>query len=184
MSDDTDNLHDLTKFLLDRMKTYPEEFQLIGSQHTLTGDGSVRFDSRWAPDIDFMWRYGAAPDREALRRGLMDFQFRDTLKRLLVPEKKEEPVGQSSAASWVSYNPSGNAGNGGPGGYGGGGGTSVTLGATADRTTTLWYDTMAARHVLDVRNVGTVTMTREVAEDLGLKSKETIIEALKRKLGL
>lgn len=178
MSDDTDKLHDLTKFLLDRMKTYPEEFQLIGSQHTRTGDGSVRFDSRWAPDIDFIWQYGAAPDREALRRGLMDFQFRDTLKRLLT---SGDGGGDGVALKSMAH-PAGIVGT--PGVSGGNGGYGLTIRPADDRTTTHWYDPSAEQHVLHVHNVGVVTMTREEAEDLGLKSKETIIEALKRKLGL
>jgi hypothetical protein len=165
MSDDTDNLHDLTKLLLDRMKTYPEEFQLIGIYHTRTGDGSVRFDSRWAPDIDFIWQYGAEADKDALKRGLMDFQFRDALERLLVPEKKEESVGQSTNAAGLSGYTPGNAGNGGPGGM------NVNIGPYSPRNLTPEEALAIIQAPPQPLSIPTTTAP-------------TTFEALKRKLGL
>ncbi len=108
----------------------------------------------------------------------MDFQFRDTLKRLLT---SGDGGGDGVALKSMAH-PAGIVGT--PGVSGGTEGYGITLGLAADRTTTHWYDPSAEQHVLHVHNVGVVTMTREEAEDLGLKSKETIIEALKRKLGL
>lgn len=77
MADEQPQLHDLTKFLLSRLKTYPEEFA----------------DGRWGYEIGVIDAVGAGNNRKALNDALdnhrMDMVLKKALEKLLVPEEKE-----------------------------------------------------------------------------------------------
>lgn len=75
---DQPQLHDLTKFLLSRKESYPEEFKWPA------GGG------RWDKHINTVWKYGGEADRRALgfvpQRHTMSNALRSALQELLVPE--------------------------------------------------------------------------------------------------
>lgn len=171
---DEPQLHDLTKLLLTRLESNPEEFSK-GNTHSY----------KWYKAVEAVREHGAKLDKETLNAALhkryMDEAHVDALKLLMGAD--ENGVGfratKHPTKVWVQHGPPGGAGNGGSGSV-----NVNTLGPMLPGTLTHIYDQNTQRHLLTVHGAGTAIMTREEAEDLGLKSKETIIEVLKRKLGL
>lgn len=77
MADEQPQLHDLTKLLLDRMKTYPEEF----------------IAGKWEYEIGVVNTVEAGDNRKVLNDALdnhrMNLTLQKALQKLLVPEEKE-----------------------------------------------------------------------------------------------
>ena len=110
----TEDLHDLTKFLLDRLKTYPEEFHFTDTGLT---------SGKWRTALRAITFYGAAEDKAAFDLAGMDYALQASLKTLLAPEySADDLVGQSSNGSGVQSNPGGQ--------FGVSGGASMTGGPT------------------------------------------------------
>lgn len=117
---DQPQLHDLTKFLIDRVKTYPEEFSIrYGHEFSST---------RWLVAIHAVFTSGTPEDVAALRKAVMDYALQDTLKTLLVPKEEEsKTVGQGQGP--VRVPTTGNVSVVAPnhyGGFGVNGGPSLT----------------------------------------------------------
>lgn len=85
---DQPELHDLTKFLLSRLESYPEEF--------LCGPAGLE-SHKWATSLVAIKYCGTAEDRAAIDKAYMDFTLQNALTVLLVPKEEEESktVGQS-----------------------------------------------------------------------------------------
>lgn len=161
---DQPELHDLTKFLVDRIKTYPEEFS-IRYGHEFSS-------SRWLVAIHAVFTSGTPEDVAALRKAVMDYALQDTLKTLLAPEEPADiHVGQSSSGIPVG-NPS--AYGGVQGSIGVGGGPSLTQQQAQQRA----------------QQPNSVTISPNVARAMGLKPptvNETFVETyerIKKRLGL
>ena len=80
MVDEQPQLHDLTKFLLDRLKTYPEEFVA----------------GRWEYEISVIDMVDAGNNRKALNDALdthrMDMVLKKALEKLLTDEKPKNKL--------------------------------------------------------------------------------------------
>lgn len=181
---DEPQLHDLTKLLLTRLESNPEEFST----------GKSRSNFKWYYAVEAVREHGAKLDKETLNAALhkhyMDEAHVSALKLLMGAD------GDGVALRSMAH-PTGNGGNGGSGSVNGN-----TIGPMSPGTLTHALEQAALQkammlsqlnsqfnaalqtHELTVPGVGTATITREEAEDLGLKSRETIREVLKRKLGL
>lgn len=85
---DEPQLHDLTKFILSRLESYPEEFF-----YDLTGLES----KKWATSLSAIKYCGTAEDKAAINKAYMDFTLQNALKTLLAPEESADSiVGQNS----------------------------------------------------------------------------------------
>ena len=85
---DEPQLHDLTKFILSRLESYPEEFF-----YDHTGLESMK----WAKSLSAIKYCGTAEDKAAINKAHMDFTLQIALKTLLAPEESADSiVGQSS----------------------------------------------------------------------------------------
>jgi hypothetical protein len=196
---DEPQLHDLTKMLLTRLESNPEEFST----------GKSRSNFKWYYAVEAVREHGAKLDKETLNAALHKFQMDEAhvaaLKLLMdAADNQNERVGQGSTR--VQHNPPGHLGMSGInqmgvpsfGGSGGGFGGNGAAKAYSDmlkrqfelvqqeKALALFKSQYNAAHQTHELTVGgvTATMTRDEAEELGLKSKETIRQALKRKLGL
>jgi hypothetical protein len=194
---DEPQLHDLTKMLLTRLESNPEEFST----------GKSRSNFKWYYAVEAVREHGAKLDKETLNAALHKFQMDEAhvaaLKLLMNGDNQNERVG---LGTWVQHNPPGHMGMSsisqvGVPSFGGSGG-SVTVPPDAkaysdmlehqfelvqqEKALALFKSQYNAAHQTHELTVGgvTATMTRVEAEELGLKSKETIRQALKRKLGL
>jgi hypothetical protein len=189
---DEPQLHDLTKLLLTRLESNPEEF---------SKEKTHRY--KWFNAVEAVREHGAKVDKETLNAALHKFQMDEAhvaaLKLLMGADNQNERVGLSA---WTQHNPPGHVGMFGisHAGGGGGGGSGGNVDAKAYRemleqqlqlaqqqkALSLFKSQYNAAHQTHELTVGgvTATMTRDEAEELGLKSKETIREVLKRKLGL
>ena len=175
---DEPQLHDLTKLLLTRLESNPEEF----------GNGKNNY--KWYRAVETVREHGAKLDKETLNAALhkhyMDEAHVGALKLLMGAD------GDGVALRSTKHP----TGNGGPGGVNNNlgalspGTLTHILGQTATQKMQMLsqrnsqFNAALQTHELTVPGVGTATITREEAEDLGLKSRETIREVLKRKLGL
>ena len=161
MADEQPQLHDLTKLLLDRMKTYPEEF---------FAGANIPDPYKWRHALQTVENYGRPEDKQALHAAYMDHGFQAALKTLLVPEEEAQPVGQSSGG--VSFGVSAIGRNVGPS-------------LTQQQAQAL----MQTQQVPQVR-ANSVTISPNVARAMGLKPptvNETFVEAyerIKKRLGL
>lgn len=77
-------LHDLTKFILSRLESYPEEFFFSN-----TGPES----KKWATSLSAIKYCGTPEDIAAINKAYMDRVLQNALEVLLAPE--EPTVGQS-----------------------------------------------------------------------------------------
>ena len=78
---DEPQLHDLTKFLVSRIKTYPEEFYLAA-----TGLAS----KKWKMALAVTNIHGTAEDKAAIDVAGMGYALQVSLKTLLVPEEEKD----------------------------------------------------------------------------------------------
>jgi hypothetical protein len=199
---DEPQLHDLTKMLLTRLESNPEEFST----------GKSRSNFKWYYAVEAVREHGAKLDKETLNAALHKFQMDEAhvaaLKLLLNGDENEAAKGVGLGPARVQHNPPGHLGMsgisqmgvpsfGGGGGGGGGGGYGDAKAyremleqqfelVQQQKALSLFKSQYNAAHQTHELTVGgvTATMTQDEAEELGLKSKETIREVLKRKLGL
>jgi len=113
---DEPQLHDLTKLLLKRLESNPEEFSRI----------KLSADREWFETIEVVREHGTNLDRDTLNAALDKFHMDDTLegalKGLLNGDENEaaKGVGLRPGVAGVQGSPTGSASN-----YGGGGGTAM-----------------------------------------------------------
>ena len=168
---DEPQLHDLTKMLLTRLESNPEEF------------GNGRNNYKWYRAVEVVREHGAKLDKEtlnaALRKHYMDEAHVDALKLLMGADG--DGVGLRS-----TKHPTGNvvAGLSGhtPGNAGGGGGSSSvninTLGQMMSPGTLTQYN--AANQTLTPEEA--LALVQAAPQPLGTPT--TMIDSFKRRLGL
>lgn len=168
---DEPQLHDLTKLLLTRLESNPEEF----------GNGKNNY--KWYRAVETVREHGAKLDKETLNAALhkfyMDEAHVDALKLLMNGDgdgvalrSTKHPTGNVVAG--LSGHTPGNAGNGGPGGV------NINLGPMSPGPGIPYYNPK------NLTPEEALALVQAAPQPLGIPTTTapTTFEALKRKLGL